>query len=180
MKKYIFSQQYEDDIENGEYSNLISCCCKYSKCLSFDYFWCDALKKPDNPPVEKILKHEIRDFEKMLTDEAKINWSKAFVDRYSQTTPKIVRKYFEINEDTKNFVLSFGNLFSYWSDAVWNMRGDPLKSYNHEPAQNLIFYRSDKSVFFLSETHEGYCFLYSNDNEDVSDIVDKPGWRECN
>ena len=180
MKTYIFSQEYADDIENGEYSNLISRCCKYSKYLSFDYFWCDALKKPDNPPVEKILKYEVCDFEKMLTAESKKNWSKVGVPLYPLTTPAMVGKYFEINEDTKNFVLSFGNLFSYWSDAVWNMRGDPLKSYNHEPAQNLIFYRSDKSVFFLSETHEGYCFLYSNDNEDVSDIVDKPGWRECN
>lgn len=179
MKTYIFSQMYADDVKNSEYSNLISRCCKYSKYLSFDYFWCDALKKPDNPPVEKISKYEVCDFEKMLTAEAKMNWTKAGVPLYPLTTPAMVGKYFEINEDTKKFVLSFGNLFSYWSDAVWDNRSDPFKSYNYEPAQNLIFYRGDQSVFFLSETHEGYCFLYPDDNEDVSDIVDKPGWREC-
>ena len=181
MKKYIFSQEYADDIENSEYISLVSSCCKYSKYLSFDYYWWNAYKKPTHPPVEKILKHEVHDFEKMLTSEAIKNWTEVYLMRDSQIqiSSVMVRRYFEINEDTKNFVLSFGNLFSYWSDAVWNMRGDPLKSYNHEPAQNLIFYRGDQSVFFLSETHEGYCFLYPNDNEDVSDIVDKPGWREC-
>lgn len=174
MKKYIFSQEYADDIENSEYISLVSSCCKYSKYLSYDYFWWDAYKKPDNPPIEKILKHEVHNFEKMLTDEARTNWEKVHLIRHSQIqiNSVMMRKYFEVNEDTKSFVLSFGNLFSYWENT-------DSKYYNDEPAQNLIFYRSDQSVFFLSETHEGYCFLYPNDNEDISDIVDKPGWREC-
>ena len=158
MKEYTINTEHSDDIDNIYFADLMLCCFKYSKYLSYEYYWWDVYKKPDNPPVEKILKHEIKDFEKMLTDEARTNWEKVHLIRHSQIqiSSVMMRKYFEVNEDTKNFVMSFGSLFSYWSDAVWNMRGDPLKSYNHEPAQNLIFYRSDQSVFFLSESQERY------------------------
>ena len=151
-----------------------------SKYLSYEYYWWDGLNKPNNPPVEKILKHEVKDFEKTLTDEARKNWEETWLIHNSQIflQPYMKRNYFEINEDTKNFVLSFGNLFSYWSDAVWNKRGDSFKSYNYEPAQDLIFYRIDQTVFFRSVTHEGECWIYPNENEDVSDIIDKPGWKE--
>ena len=171
MKKYIFSQEYADDIENSEYISFVSSCCKYSKYLSYDYYWWDALKKPETPPIEKILKYEVHNFEKILTVETRKNWEKSWLIHNSQILidQGMKRKYFEINEDTKNFVLSYGSLFSYWEDAVW-------LNYNYEPAQNLIFYRDDQTAFFRSVTHERYCSLYPNDDEDVSIIINKPGW----
>ena len=173
MKKYYIGIEHSDDIDDFYFPDLMSCCFKYSKYLSYDYFWWDGLSKPDNPPVEKILKYEICDFEKMLTDEARKNWEEVRLIHNSQIwlNPDMKRKYFVINEDTKNFVLSYGSLFAYWEN-------NHSRGYNYEPAQNLMFYRGDQSLFFLSETHEGECSIYPNENEDISDIICKLGLKE--
>ncbi|MBP5208801.1 MAG: hypothetical protein J6330_10145 [Clostridia bacterium] len=171
MKEYHIGIEHSDDIDDFYFPDLMSCCFKYSKFFSYEYFWCDGLKKPDNPPVEKILKYEVRDFGKMLTDEARENWKEAGVSLDPLTTPEMVRKYFEINEDTKNFVLSYGSLFAYWEN-------DHGGGYNFEPAQNLAFYRDDQTVFFDSVTHEAECRIYPNENEDVSDIIGRRGWKK--
>ena len=39
--------------------------------------------------------------------------------------------------------------------------------------ENLTFYRDDGTVFFESITHEGECYLYAKETEDISQIVSK-------
>ena len=173
MKEYRIGIEHSYDIDDFYFSDLMSCCFKYSKYLSYDYFWWDGLKKTDNPPVEKILKYEICDFEKTLTDEARKNWEEVGLIHNSQIwlNPNMKRKYFAINEDTKNFVLSYGSLFAYWEN-------DHRSGYNFEPAQNLMFYRGDQSLFFFSETHERDCSIHPNEDEDVSEIIGRYGLKE--
>ena len=44
--------------------------------------------------------------------------------------------------------------------------------------ENLTFYRNDGTIFFESITHEGECYLYAKDTEDVSRIVSNEHWEK--
>ena len=42
--------------------------------------------------------------------------------------------------------------------------------------QDPIFYRDDLSMFFYSETHEGYCTLITRENENIDNIILNGRW----
>lgn len=44
--------------------------------------------------------------------------------------------------------------------------------------ENLTFYRADETVFFESVTHEGECYLYVRETEDVSQVVANELWEK--
>ena len=44
--------------------------------------------------------------------------------------------------------------------------------------EDLMFFRDDGTVFFDSVMHEGYATVYVKDNEDISDLLLNPYWKE--
>lgn len=46
--------------------------------------------------------------------------------------------------------------------------------------EDPVFYRDDGSVFFSSIIHDGKCFLFPTDSENISDIVSSDHWVHKN
>lgn len=55
-----------------------------------------------------------------------------------------------------------------------------IDGWGHHNPEDLIFYRSDGSVFFSSTVHEGKCSLYVDENEDVSALISNEHWIQRN
>ena len=54
---------------------------------------------------------------------------------------------------------------------------DVWDGWNYEQPAFKHFYRSDGTCFFMSHEHEGKCFLYLREGEDVFSVVDKEHWH---
>lgn len=75
-------------------------------------------------------------------------------------------RFYRCCDETLEFLLTkFDSIFSLTPD---------LKD-NHNP-EDPYFYRSDGSVLFASEIHEGECWLMHRDNEDFTDILNEQQW----
>ena len=150
----------ERDICGEDYKEFIDKCFEYCTLLSFDV------------PIEcSYLTKDIIAYEKHIdiTPAVYSLWQEYYNNGPSGAC--LERKYFVSCNETKEFLYGFNSIFSYlWEDA------EKDTSSNMRKFENLIFYRDDLSVFFKAETHEGYCFMYPEENEDVKEIVGKNGW----
>ena len=72
--------------------------------------------------------------------------------------------FYECSQENRNYLLTKNDLFE-WLDTESN-----------PSPEDLTFYRSDGTVFFWSEIHEGICALFDRKDEDVAQLVSKRGW----
>lgn len=49
--------------------------------------------------------------------------------------------------------------------------------YNYEKPSDMHFYRADGTCFFRTDSHNGECFFYLREGEDVSSVVSKENWH---
>jgi hypothetical protein len=49
--------------------------------------------------------------------------------------------------------------------------------WDYEQPALTHFYRSDGTCFFMSNEHEGKCYLYLREDEDASSVVGKGHWH---
>lgn len=73
-------------------------------------------------------------------------------------------KIYRSNDKSCNIFMRCTNRIFSWA---------PSSVLPEDPA----FYRKDGSLFFFSCINEGMCYLLPRRNEEISDIVEKPGWE---
>ena len=75
--------------------------------------------------------------------------------------------YFKITEKTIKLLMTL-------SDSIFGLPYLDI----YKTTADLAFYRSDKSTFFSSTTHEGICTLFPTDNENVESIISNSHWTK--
>lgn len=178
IKEYIFYDSYdwdncgieeEHNIEGGDYKKLIIRLFKYSSCFSLSF----------NAP-ELTSRNCVSDFG--------FDPHKIFFDYDNRTDYHEYDKYIIKKADMKppqgfpGICLGHELRFYRCCDATLEFfltKFDSIFSFapycNHNP-EDPYFYRSDGSVLFASEIHEGECFLFPRDGEDFSDILTTLPW----
>ena len=138
----------ERDIEGKAYECLIHACEKHSSFISMRVT-CD-----DNRYVQNLEKFRV-----FRTDGIKYVYSH-YYSRDSQNAQEEVRYYY-LNSEMIEILLSM-------SDSVFKW----INGWGYRNPEDLAFYRADGTVFFNSIVHEGKCYLYPRDGEDVQSVVD--------
>lgn len=159
MKYYVFYDtnvfgdcSEELDITSENYKKLLMLCFKYSTSLSF------MISGEGIRTIVESLPKKLDEY-RIDEDDNVLDVYMRYMDGY-----KDIRCYTACPE-TYDLVLGINDSLFKWI----NGRG------NKKP-EDLTFYRKDGSVFFSSVIHEGECFLYPRDNEDVSSVVSNGKW----
>lgn len=153
--KYKFSDTDETgwdefEIEGDDYRKLIDTCCQYCSVVSFDIF-------PEYENAEYLTQ-----IQKYLIKRD--NTYKVVDNAYTTGSDK---RYYAICAEMCDLLKKEKNIFSwFWEEN---------KLFHFE---NLTFYRNDGTIFFESITHEGYCYLYAKETEDISQIVSNEHWEK--
>lgn len=137
----------EYDISGKEYITLISTCLQYSRYMSFRISSVDT-----NIPV-RMLQHKVETSQEIMK----------VYSHYGNNVGKILTLivYNELIEDMLQVSTSvFG-----WING-WNL----------VRPEDFAFYREDYSVFFYSRIHEGYCYLFAREDENVDNVIKGHGW----
>lgn len=151
MKYYFFGLDpfdyfTERDIINEDYKELIETCFKYSQIVSF-------IKLNDRALVfEKFQPYKINVDDNVF--DHRVNY---FI---SQGIPPH-KMFFESCQDVQSIMLECSNNIFEW--------------YNTLP-EDPTFYRKDGSVFLYCRAHDDICVIDPKDDEDVTNIISKPGW----
>lgn len=143
----------EYDLKGEDYRTLFEICFRYSGFMSF--MNCTA----DNEFLKAIEEYRIPKPGNIKSDNSL--YGKPFLD-----DDEIGLQFFRTDNKLMNILLSHTRSIFEWIDG-WGF----------ENPENPVFYRKDGSIFFSSLIHEGEITLTVNDNEDVSDIVSKEGWK---
>ena len=137
------------DIEGKDYRELIDVCCHYCSVVSFDLY----PQYADAEYLMQIQQHLI-----------KRNNTYRLLDRAQTGSDK---RYYTVCAEMCELLKKENNIFSWF----WEEK-------NPFHFENLTFYRNDGTIFFESITHEGECYLYAKDTEDVSRIVSNEHWEK--
>ncbi|MBQ3073351.1 MAG: hypothetical protein IJD19_01585 [Ruminococcus sp.] len=143
----------EYDIEGEDYRELIDTCCQYCSIVSFDIY----PQYEDAEYLIQIQKYMIKreDTYRVVSEE---------FGSYITGTDK---RYYRVCSEMSDLLKKEKNIFSW----LWE-ENNPFHF------ENLTFYREDGTVFFESITHEGECYLYAKETEDVSKIVSNQLWEK--
>lgn len=159
--KYIFYDSDETGFEdydiNGEhFKTLIELCKTYCKFFSLYIYFDDKIS-------EKIMEK----FE--ISNEGFADYNNYYINdnKANSYIPIGKKHYYLLNKESIELLFSI-------SDSVFGFLSSH-KTDKYKP-EDLTFYRSDKSEFFSSETHEGECSLFPIDTEDVSAIISVGRW----
>ena len=137
------------DIEGEDYRELIDACRQYCSVVSFDIY----PKYEDAEYLMQIQQHLIkRDNIYRVLDGCVTGSNK---------------RYYTVCAEMCELLKKGNNIFS------WFWEKEPPFHF-----ENLTFYRNDGTVFFESITHEGECYLYAKETEDVIRIVSNEHWEK--
>ena len=151
MKKYVY---YDTDIDGNEeydirgesYEILIRTCCRYSAVL---YLKC---MKPDLSVAVCLKPFEIQRPQNVPNDD----WNHL---------PYCEKHYYKVCPELCEILLhAAGGIFEW------------LNGWGFENPDDPTFYRSDGTVFFTSEIHEGVCELVPRPDEDVQALLQAVNW----
>ena len=147
---YIFRDYADEEVEDisgSNYQKLLFTCGQYSVYFSLIY---KKLSK-DIPALEKNL----------IRSSYEDTWPGTF-----GTSEGGIMKVYSLNDESFQVLAQHVNsLFS------WNAY------FGDNNPEDLAFYRADKTVFMESIIHEGECYIFDRDNEDVKNIVTQKGWE---
>ena len=171
MPKYEFDR--EDELNPGyckytikgqDYQDLLSVCFRY--CTSFTanvhYQTIDpmppiipgeveACRLPDGDTKETIIKH--------------YNYVLYKLPYYMI----IEHRHYALTDVTKKYLSTNANELGDW-----------INDCTFRNLEDLTFFRNDGSIFMHSISHDYLCILEPLDSEDVSTIIQKPGWVPFN
>lgn len=136
-----------EDICGEDYIELLTTCFQYSKYFSLTYL--DRAR--DIPELDPFLVYS------------------AYTHSWPGTrwTSEIGRFcVYRCTEETFQFLCNYVDSVLSW-DA----------HFEHETPEDLAFYRSDKTLFFESVSHEGVCYLWNRPEENVFSVVSKNEWE---
>ena len=141
------------DIEGESYRELIDICCQYCSVVSFDLYpqWADA------EYLMQIQQHLIK----------RDNTYRRVVKEFGSYVTGSDKRYYTVCAEMCELLKKGNNIFS------WFWEKEPPFHF-----ENLTFYRNDGTVFFESITHEGECYLYAKETEDVIRIVSNEHWEK--
>lgn len=97
--------------------------------------------------------------------EKPINCSSTYETIYIGQEFQPYKKYYHLCSELRDFILQKTDRLFIWIYA-WGFTNP----------EDPVFYRKDGSIFFESIIHEGECYLYPREDEDVSNIVSKEHW----
>ena len=141
------------DIEGEDYRKLIDVCSQYCSVVSFDLY----PEYADAQYLMQIHRHMIK----------RDNTYRRVVEEFGSYVTGSDTRYYTVCAEMCELLKKENNIFSwYWEQET------PFHF------ENLTFYRDDETVFFESITHEGECYLYAKDTEDVSRIVSNEHWKK--
>jgi hypothetical protein len=143
----------EYDIEGADYRALIDACCQHCSIVSFDI----SPQYEDAEYLMQIQKYLIQrdDTYRVVTRE------------FASYTIGSDKRYYTVCAEVCNLLKKEKSIFSWF----WEEK-------NPFHFENLTFYRNDGTVFFESITHEGECYLYAKETEDISQIVSNELWEK--
>lgn len=141
------------DIEGEGYRALIDACCQYCSVVSFDI----SPQYKDAEYLVPIQKYLIK----------RDNAYGVFNEIFKSYTAEPDKRYYIVCTEMSNLLKKEKNIFSWF----W-------KEKNPFHFENLTFYRNDGTVFFESITHEGECYFYAKETEDISQIVSNELWEQ--
>lgn len=164
MKKFYFSdyndiKQQEQDLQGEDFDTLLETCLQFCSFFSFDMVSVNGYA--NHTSLSAFDRYEITD----IAWEQYRNVWKYF--EFHESDAYSVRHYYQLNKTTKNILKStFNSLFStpYIDEYIF--------------LANLTFFRSDKTIFFCSETHEGDAFLFVKNTESVRNLLSLGKWEE--
>ena len=140
----------EYDIEGEDYRELIEVCCQYCSVVSFDVY-------PPNEEVEYLIQLQQHLIKRDPTYKALNGNCRTGSDK----------RYYTVCAEMCDLLKKENNIFAWF----WEEK-------NPFHFENLTFYRNDGTIFFESITHEGECYLYVKETEDVSRIVSNELWEK--
>jgi len=152
----------EFDLEGEQFLILLDTATKYCAYFSFDIFH-GGVGIPENMThgIEQLCKFEISPQKSILKRNAQNN------SYWFEPTNYATRHYYYYSPAARSFIKkNYSSIFS----LIFHEE-------KHNP-ENLIFYRPDYSIFFLSTTHEGECFLFPSPNENVKDLLCNSNWKK--
>ena len=143
----------EYDIEGYDYRALIDACCQYCSIVSFDIY----PEYADAEYLTQIQKYLVKrdDTYRVVTEE------------FGSYVTGSDKRYYTVCPEMCDLLKKETSIFSW----LW-------KENNPFHFENLTFYRNDETVFFESITHEGECYLYAKETEDISQIVSNELWEK--
>lgn len=136
----------EYDIRGEAYKTLMRTCCQFSSVLSLKFM------HPNIAAISKLHPFEIRKPDNIPENEALQN---CYWDiRYYRACPALC-----------DILISIADGIFEW-----------LHGWGFKNPDDPIFYRSDGSVFFGSEIHEGVCVFNPKYGENVDDLLACVDW----
>lgn len=141
----------EYDLCGDEYLLLLRICFMYSTSVSF------IIRSSSVPELSSV--HRDRGLVPLYVQK---NYRK-----YSIQVSQI--RHYRLTAQVQEAICKVTNCIFSWIDG-----------WGHHNPEDLIFYRSDGSVFFSSAVHEGKCSLYVDENEDVSALISNEHWIQRN
>ena len=169
MDKYVFydadlSGFEEYDIQGEAYETLIRTCCQHSSVLYLKYTW------PESPMAKVLEPFEIERPPEILEDP----WSgqappiEYLSDCSVEEIAKLTwykKRYYRVCPELCDLLLrTASGIFAWMNGRGFNNPEDP------------IFYRSDGTVFFDSEIHEGVCAITPRPDENVDALLQAVDW----
>ena len=144
----------EYDIEGENYHILIDVCSRYCTSVSFDIY-------PQYENAEYLLQ-----IQKYLIKRD--NTYRKVTSKIGSCVTGSDKRYYTVCTEMCDLLKKEKSIFSwFWEEE---------KQLFH--FENLTFYRDDGTVFFESITHEGECYLYAKETEDISQIVSNKLWEK--
>ena len=143
----------EYDIEGHDYRALIDACCQYCSIVSFDIY-------PEYADAEYLTQ-----IQKCLVKRD--DTYRVVTEEFGSYVTGSDKRYYTVCPEMCDLLKKETSIFSW----LW-------KENNPFHFENLTFYRNDETVFFESITHEGECYLYAKETEDISQIVSNKLWEK--
>lgn len=153
--KYAFfdGNCYEDveyDIQGADHDELMRVCFTHSEVFS-------VLLGRDIPLADTL-----RPFEITVEPECY-----EYAPPYACNGPSMIRELHFYRVCPELYSILTENIHSIWE---W------IDGWDFKNPENPHFYRADGTCFFMCNTHDGECFFYTRDDEDVSSVVTKDHW----
>ena len=149
------------DICGKEFDILINRCFDYSSCFSLIY-------RPSNNKLTfpVIIGYDntvdYNQYDKYIIKSGEThNWPGTYGTSYGG-----IIKYYKCCIQTLEMIYSISNSIFDFEYGENNNPEDPC------------FYRSDGTVLFASQIHEGQCWLFPRENEDFTDILKAIPWNK--
>ena len=141
------------DIVGADYAELIQTCFRYSEYFSVWF-------SPHVQWAEKLKPYEI------TVDPACFEYAPPRDSKPSHIADIVIYLHF-YRICPELYTILTDNIHSIWE---W------IDGWDFKNPENPHFYRADGTCFFMCNTHDGECFFYAREDEDVSVVVNKEHW----